>query len=287
MKKYIEKIVNKIKTYNQESKKSVVKTKIEFVTLGFLMLAFVGVANTNTYQKDSIKKVPIQDEMASLYNLELPNVAIPFESMYIGVASQELLSLGFTLDLVENPNEIMDNFNGKMYTKETSNCFKKNFSTSIKIDDVQIDMKKVNSFSQLESCKKFSKSSDLNGDAYYVSENNKTKFFTRGIQSVLLENGSIFYVFIANMNDYEYCKDLQISMLDGITIDSTITDVVNILGKPKCVDVYEVENEKPYILCYYVDESKSNEISLIFVCDENTKNGYYLSEVTMSMTENN
>lgn len=287
MKKYIEKIVNKIKAYNQEPKKSVVKTKIEFFTLGFLMLAFVGVANTNTYQKDSIKKVPIQDEIASLYNLELPNVAIPFESMYMGVASQELLSLGFALDLVENPNEIMDNFNGKMYTKETSNCFKKNFGTSIKIDDVQIDMKKVNSFSQLESCKKFSKSSDLNGDAYYVSENKKTKFFTRGIQSVLLENGSIFYVFIANMNDYEYCKDLQISMLDGITIDSTITDVVNTLGKPKCVDVYEVENEKPYILCYYVDESKSNEISLIFVCDENTKNGYYLSEVTMSMTENN
>lgn len=293
IKKYVGNVVEKIKSINipKLNNNSILGAKVHFAILGVFLVMVIGIILIGTPYKQSIGKNPIKEDgnKASVDKKVSASVssALKDKNEYVGFISKELASLGINLKMVENPSKIIEGFKGKMYTKETTNNIPSDFSTLIRIDNKNIDIKKVDSFFSLTNNPQFTKSSDLNGDSYYVGDSVNTKFFTRGIQSVLLENGNIFYVFIASMNDYEYCKGLQISMLDGITIDSTIVDVVNTLGEPKYIDVYEVTNEKPYILCYYVDESKSSEISLIFVCDENTKNGYYLSKVTISITENN
>lgn len=232
---------------------------------------------------------PLEEETsfatATIEKLELYTVANALEREYVGFVSKELESLGFKLEMVKNPSEMIEGFEGNIYTKETLCKLQNDFDTSIRINGENLDIQKVENFALLENQENFEKSTDLNGDAYFVSQDGKTKFYTRGIQSVLIDNGEIFYAFFAYMNDYEVCKDLNINVLDGITIDSTITDVVNKLGKPNCIDVYEVKGETPYVLCYYENEEKNKKISLIFESNRRAKNGYYLSEVTISMIE--
>lgn len=285
MQKYINFLKNKLKTlkYNRR--------KIKFVGLGICFIFLIITSNINLQSKkvDNLEEKTSKEAVVS--KLEVPNVSnnLPNENNYNGFAFKELSSLGFQLELVKNPNDIIEGFTGKIYTKEeSSNNNTKDFNAIAMINGISLNLKKIESFSSLENDELFSKSSDLNGDAYYINQDGQTKFFTRGVQSVLIESGDIFYAFIVNINDYQYCKNLQISLLDGVTIDSTITDLVNILGTPKCIDVYEVTNEKPYILCYYTkeqDNKKTSELSFVFVYDENAKNGYYLSEVTISMIE--
>ena len=287
MQKYIDFLKNKLKTLKYNHR------KIKLVSLGicFILLIITSNINLQSQKVDNLEEKTSKEAVVS--KLEVSNVSniLPNENNYNGFAFKELSSLGFQLELVKNPNDIIEGFTGKIYTKEeSSNNNIKDFNAIVMINGISLNLKKIESFSSLENDELFSKSSDLNGDAYYINQDGQTKFFTRGVQSVLIESGDIFYAFIVNINDYQYCKNLQISLLDGITIDSTITDLVNILGTPKCIDVYEVTNEKPYILCYYTkeqDNKKTSELSFVFVYDENAKNGYYLSEVTISMIESN
>lgn len=294
MKKYIEKLLtlftklkDKIKGFTKKEMKECEGALFTFkefkgALLGVCIIAiFMNVFPT----KSNIQSLEEEPGSATIEKLEIYTVANALESKYVGFVSKELESLGFKLEMVKNPEEMIEGFEGNIYTKETSCKLENDFSTKVQINGVKLDIQKVENFELLSNQEKFEKSIDLNGDAYSVNQDGETRFYTRGIQSVLIESGEIFYAFFAHMNDYEVCKDLNINVLGGITIDSTITDVVNKLGKPNCIDVYEVKGETPYVLCYYENEEQNKKISLIFESNKKAKNGYYLSEVTISMIE--
>jgi hypothetical protein len=224
---------------------------------------------------------------------EIPNLGeLSMGEEYTGFFAQSLSNANLTLHEVTNTADYMgSDFTGKIYTLENNTYMTTEAPTTMKVGDVAIDIKDPTTFDALKD-KGFSLVTDENGNAYELAEGEDTYFFARGIASEVsndLGETAKYSVGYICVNDYEKCKDMDISMYGNLTMNSTIEETVQALGTPTYVDIYESNDEEigTYVMLYYsqadMEKLTIDEISIIFQQDDTAPNGYFLSEVTASM----
>lgn len=207
-------------------------------------------------------------------------------AIYSGNFAEELASNGILLYEVENASQFMgDGYNGRIYTSETNTQLTIDVPTEVSIGENALDFRNPEEFQVLES--QFTKETDDYGDTYRLkNEDGSDYFFLRATTSTASNTDGEtkdYNAFYVCLKDYEKCKGLGVGY-GSVHIDSTIAEVVGALGTPTYVDMYDNEDEAPYLMFYFAKPNEENssidEISIIFVEDESAPNGYYVSEIT-------
>ena len=293
---------------NNENQPDIYTLRNYYLLLFLVVVSVVslglGVANLVFIKTLENKMKPAETQITSIES-SVPDVEVSSETpetastgiqmgdMYTGAFAVELAGVGLVPYEVTNTADYMGtDFNGKIYTEELNQYMSADMPTSITVKNTAVDIQTEDAFSAVDGLKK---GSDETGTFYYLSDSDEEGaekyLFVRNLNSKIpSDQGEKSYsVGYISVSDYEKSKSLGIKMVGDFTVDATIQDFVNTYGKPTYLDIYEMENEPAYLMLYYSKMNENDgtvdEMSVIFVCDETAKNGYYLSESTVSVFE--
>ena len=285
------------------NKKQMISASFIFLFM-FLMMCTSLIQKQTTNHQVMVKT--IDDDLSSLTvgatkqqfhfttapaKIESSPIAISAEApgVYMGSFYEILKTNGIRLQQVENPSSILSGYEGNLYILDTKTQLSSMFDTMIQVQNYTLDAKNQATFDVLASDKNFTLSTDLSGNTYTRKDvAGNIDFMTRGVSSINLQTGKQFYAAYLGMYHYENCKPLGIHFLNGLDIDTKITDVFRLLGTPTSIDAYEPTNGTPYLLLHYTNTDTStgfvNELSFVFVEEKDAINSYYLRELTISIT---
>lgn len=244
------------------------------------------VAPKNASASDTTVNVDGVDYDISSNSVEPSDATSNKGEIYSGNFAEELASNGLLLYEVENATQFMgDGYNGRIYTSETNTQLTVDVPTEVSIGENALDFRNPEEFQVLEG--QFTKETDEYGDTYHLkNEDGSDYFFLRATKNTASNsNGETkdYDAFYVRLKDYEKCKGLGVGY-GSLHIDSTIAEVIDAFGTPTYVDMYDNEDEAPYLMFYFAKSNEENssidEISIIFAEDENAPNGYYVSEIT-------
>lgn len=109
------------------------------------------------------------------------------------------------------------------------------------------------------------------------------------------ENANILFSVFFRCTDtqteqYVYCNQYNVwkengASFVGINADTTVGEMISKFGYPYSVDVYQMEGYPTYaLICFlYNNEGTAQQITIGLVEDENTENGYFVTEITSAV----
>lgn len=263
-----------------------------------LAVATVSLGSIFLYSESDVEfrldSVESEDSHDHENTAELPETnGLVTGELYDGLFAEEFWHLGIFLYKIENLEEVTGYlYDGSIYTFESEYRDCEKIDGQMFFGESQFQIRNPSSFDRLLEIGFVSE--EDGGNRYYKKkdkEGNDILVVYAGEDEATIFGGGIKKVFVGYL--YFGDRDACLSLADaahlsgGIGASSSISDVVEYYGTPTYVDLYHGRDKSPYVMLYYSHknggENTVDEMSIVFVEDENAEAGYTLSEITVSV----